>query len=138
MLVTCVRVLCTTLFTNNNIKIVIKSSTFLDHHKTRVKKYLWYISIEGVPVFSTLKCAQIAEGFLALCFKFTVFEYFNKYKSQRHCHICQYFLYLTENMPQKNYSEGVRAWIILNGFENISFHWGVMKKGAVSRKSIFI
>ena len=31
VLVTRVRIFCTTLFTNNNIKIVIKSSTFLDH-----------------------------------------------------------------------------------------------------------
>ena len=31
MLVTCVRIFCTTLFTNNNIKIVIKSHTFLFH-----------------------------------------------------------------------------------------------------------
>ena len=30
-IVTCVRIFCTTLFINNNIKIVIKSSTFLDH-----------------------------------------------------------------------------------------------------------
>ena len=31
VLVTRVRIFCTTLFTKNNIKIVIKSSTFLDH-----------------------------------------------------------------------------------------------------------
>ena len=31
VLVTRVRIFCTTLFTNNNIKIVIKSSTFLDN-----------------------------------------------------------------------------------------------------------
>ena len=31
VLVTRVRILCTTLFTNNNIKIVIKSHTFLFH-----------------------------------------------------------------------------------------------------------
>ena len=34
VLVTCVRVFCTTLCSNNNIKIVIKSSTFLDHRLT--------------------------------------------------------------------------------------------------------
>mgnify|MGYP001246922262 CR=1 FL=1 len=32
VLVTCVRIFCTTLFTNNNIKIVIQSITFLIHH----------------------------------------------------------------------------------------------------------
>ena len=31
LLVSCVRIFCTTLITNNNIKIVIKSSTFLIH-----------------------------------------------------------------------------------------------------------
>ena len=34
VLVTRERIFCTTMFTNNNIKIVIKSSTVLDHHFT--------------------------------------------------------------------------------------------------------
>ena len=91
MLVTCVHIFCTTLVTNNNIKIVIQSSTFLIHLYNKLSQNVtiifWYFCI-----YMKHRVTNLGDYFTRL---YHCKPYFNIFTQRQEIHILGFFFILS-------------------------------------------